>query len=172
MNHPVFLQRTARERIELLTSRRFVDLPKACVTFDPWGGESPKTRYGGKALLDWKGELVFAELAILRAFQSAGWDGCWVDTYGGKYRVGYWGDAVVRDIPTKAAGLLRRIQVSSGQRSGCFDVFCWKDEEVRFAEAKRKGRDRIRDTQRRWLEAALGVGLSTEDFLVVEWSIA
>jgi hypothetical protein len=51
-------------------------------------------------------------------------------------------------------------------------VFCWRDGAVIFAEAKRKGRDRIRTTQRRWLEASLDAGIPLDSFLIVEWQLA
>lgn len=38
-----------------------------------------------------------------------------------------------------------------------------------FAELKRRRLDRIRTTQLAWLEAALQLGLQSENFLLVEW---
>ena len=43
--------------------------------------------------------------------------------------------------------LLKIIHRKAGSASGCFDVFCWKDDSVVFAESKRKSRDEIRPTQ-------------------------
>ena len=40
-----------------------------------------------------------------------------------------------------------------------------------FAESKRQGRDRLRETQRRLLSAALACELPPSTFLVVEWSV-
>jgi hypothetical protein len=67
--------------------------------------------------------------------------------------------------------LLHGIYEQAGARVGCFDVFCWKDDSVVFAESKRAGRDRIRPTQLRWIEAALDSGLEPESLLIVEWSL-
>jgi hypothetical protein len=39
-----------------------------------------------------------------------------------------------------------------------------------FAEAKHSKKDDIRDTQLRWVSAALECGLSEQNFLLVEWS--
>jgi hypothetical protein len=57
-------------------------------------------------------------------------------------------------------------------RSGAWNVFCWRDSEYLFAESKRTGHDRIRDSQIAWLETALNLGLSPESFLIVEWTVA
>jgi hypothetical protein len=38
------------------------------------------------------------------------------------------------------------------------------------SEPPRASRDRIRASQLRWLEAAMGTGLSADSFLIVEWS--
>ncbi|HNU57075.1 MAG TPA: hypothetical protein PKN30_10840, partial [Flavobacteriales bacterium] len=56
--------------------------------------------------------------------------------------------------------------------AGCWDVVAWKDDQLVFAEAKKAKHDRLRDTQVRWVEAALQCGLTEENFLVVEWSFA
>ena len=41
-----------------------------------------------------------------------------------------------------------------------------------FVESKRAGKDAMRETQLRWLEAALDLGLTPDDFLLVERSFA
>jgi hypothetical protein len=110
-------------------------------------------------------------LVILRAFQRSGWDGVWVDTFGGKYRVGYWSDGSEVDLAPEREGLLKSISEESGARGGCWDVLCWKGGVHLFAEAKRRGKDKIRESQHQWLEAALRVGFSPTSFLVVEWSL-
>jgi hypothetical protein len=69
------------------------------------------------------------------------------------------------------AALLGRIQKAAGCRDGAWDVFCWNGPEVLFAESKRAGRDAIRDTQVHFLDAALSVGFTVDQFLIVEWSI-
>lgn len=67
--------------------------------------------------------------------------------------------------------LLSKIAKQNGNTfAGCWDVFAWKDDAVIFAEGKNRGKDRILDTQRRWLDAALTAGLKEESFLIVEWS--
>ncbi len=47
----------------------------------------------------------------------------------------------------------------------------WKGKKVMFAELKRFSNDKIRETQVKFLEAALTCGLNKESFLIVEWSL-
>ncbi len=46
-----------------------------------------------------------------------------------------------------------------------------KGDPILFVESKRRGHDQIRKSQLRWLSAAVGLGLPTDAFLVVEWSV-
>jgi hypothetical protein len=52
-------------------------------------------------------------------------------------------------------------------------VFCWKEDGgYLFAEAKRYKYNKIRASQRKWLEAALQQGLPLTSFLLVEWTLS
>jgi hypothetical protein len=166
--YPDILRPRLYERVTL-PSGCSVDVPKATIIFQKWLLEVPSKTYGNKALLACDHELVFAELAILRIFERAGWDGRWIDSFGGKFRIGYWTDDATRDLPPEQRAVFDSIQKLAGIKGGCFDVLCWRDGIVCFAEAKRKKRDRIRRTQKRWLEAALSFGLPVTAFLIVEW---
>lgn len=145
-----------------------VSIPKADPLFRRWEGEFVGDIYGNKPLLDIDGEPMFAELAILRLFQKDGWDGVWVDTFRKKYRTS-WGDEGVVRLSGDKLQLLKAIHQRAGSTSGCFDVFCWKDDFVVFAESKRKSKDDIRQTQLAWLEAAMHTGFGASNFLIVEW---
>ena len=170
LHYPDLLMPESAEPITL-PSGRAVELPKAKPLFHAWRGAVPKDCYGSKPLLDLRGEMVFAELAILRLFELAGWQGRWIDSYRRKYRVGYWGDDTAKDLPLEQKALLDSIRAISEVRGGCFDVFCWRPGKIMFAEAKWKAHDRIRHSQRRWLEAALDFGIPVASFLIVEWEI-
>ena len=137
--------------------------------FRTWEGPCPEDTYGGKTLLEFGGELVFAEIAILRAWQEIGWHGVWVDTYGGKLRNGYWGEQTPAVLPELQHKLLDKIKETARQRGGCWDVYCWKGSEVVFIEAKRSGEDAIRYSQVGWLDAAIQLGVPQESFLIAEW---
>jgi hypothetical protein len=154
-----------------LPSGTLVGIPKAQPRFRKWQGEFAGDTYGHKPLFDLDGEPMFAELAILRLFQKDGWDRVWVDTFRKKYRTG-WGETGIVKLSGDRLRLLKVINERAGSSSGCFDVFCWKGEQVMFAESKRKSKDKIRDTQLRWLEAAIRTGLEPGYFLVVEWTFS
>jgi hypothetical protein len=170
MHYPDALQPDTLETI-VLPSGRHIDIPKTRPQFQLWTGTPIADRYGKKTILSLNGEPVFAELAILRLCQHDGWDGVWVDTFGKAYRRGYWQPKDTVELPMPQRTLLQRIYAQAGSTKGCWDVVCWKDNRILFAEAKRQAQDRIRDTQRIWLEAALDVGIPISSFLIIEWTV-
>lgn len=159
---------TGTEELQL-PSGAVVQIPKATPTFLKWNGPPPGDTYGNKAVLNFAGEPVFAEITILRLLQSDGWQGVWIDTYRHKYRTSI--DRFI-ELPQEKQDFLETIYARAGSKSGSFDVFAWKEDAVFFAESKRLKRDQIRDTQLHWLEAALTVNLPLETFLIVEWHLA
>jgi hypothetical protein len=169
MRYPDLFVLTAIEVIEL-PSGVMVQVPKTEPIFELWKGKPLGDTYGNKTVLDSGGEPVFAELAILRIFQRDGWQGVWVDSFRNKFRTDYPASDVV--LPLERQRLLSGIYERAGSKKGCWDVFCWKDDGTYlFVESKRQGHDRIRDSQRRWLEAAINCGLPTSAFLIVEWKV-
>lgn len=151
-----------------LPSGLSVQVPKTQPVFRLWSGEFTEDTYGNKPLIDVDATPMFAELAILRQFQEDGWDGVWVDTFRKKYRTA-WGEEGVVRLSGDKLQLLKAIHQKAGSVSGCFDVYCWKDDVVVFAESKRRSKDEIRQTQLVWLEAAMSTGLDASAFLIVEW---
>lgn len=162
---------TTTERIVLPRSGRVIDVPKATPAFASWRGVPIPNTYGRKPVLDVDGEPCFAEIATLRALECVGWEGVWIDSFRRKF----WRDSLCESpvtLPPKQAELLARIRFAhEGRRGGTWDVFAWTRERVTFAELKWSGRDRIRSSQRSWLEAGLAIGLRVDDLLVVEWTI-
>jgi hypothetical protein len=121
-------------------------------------------------VLDYDGEPLFAELAILRLIQAHGWQGVWIDNWRKKFRQLFPPHAC--DLSSQAQDFLDRVNQGRKWRRGCFDVLAWHDGQYLFVEAKRKGHDAIRNSQKEWLESALNSGLSPESFLVFEWGIS
>jgi hypothetical protein len=154
------------ERI-VLPSEREISIAKATPLFRKWSGEVPDDTFNGKPLLELNGEMVFAELAILRSFQRAGWDGRWIDSYHKRYLTKYWPITVSEPLPAQQESILNRIRAKAGGSGGCFDVFCGRGEDLLFAESK--WHDKILGTQTRRLEAALDAGVPIEPFLIVQW---
>ena len=168
---PKNLEPNAIETFRLFSGAE-IQIPKATPCFEKWSGETLADTYGNKTLLNFDGEPVFAELAILRIFQNDGWSGVWVDTYRRKYRTEYWNNENGVDLPTDKRAFLDNIYKNADSTKGCWDVFCWREESVIFAESKRLSKDKIRATQINWLEAALNCGLKKEtSFLIVEWTL-
>ena len=66
--------------------------------------------------------------------------------------------------------LLQSVYKCAGSKNGCWDVFCWTGDCYLFAESKKQDHDKIKNTQRRWLETAINCNLPLESFLFVEWS--
>lgn len=139
--------------------------------------------FGNKPLLQVDGRAQFAEVAILRLFEEAGWQGRWVETYAKpNMRPGFWrtwdpgGPNAQVHVPIPEAWVndrLERIAVANGNSfSGCWDVVAWKDDRLVFAESKRAKQDALRSTQMRWRDAALQSGCNENDLVVVEWQLA
>jgi hypothetical protein len=143
-------------------------VPMCRCRFDIWQGKSIPDTYGGKAVLKFGNEPVFAELAILRILQEAGWEGVWVDTFRGKFRKCMPPDSC--QLPPHAKKVYNRVcRSNNGKTSGCFDVFAWKGKRYLFVESKRRGKDAIRRTQIEWICAALNTGILLSSLLICEW---
>src|SRR3990167_3090717 len=145
---------------------------KYFLEFKEWQGTPIPNTYNGKAVIDWSGEPVFAELAVLRLFQSHGWDGVWVDSYRRKYRIGLPNVAEPVELQQKQKELIESIRTKTGRFGGCWDVFVWKGNAILFLELKRQKKDAVQSTQVEWLEASLSHGLKPENFTLIEWDIA
>ncbi len=152
-----------------------IAIPICHPDFPAWKGAAPVFDFGHKPLLDLQGKAAFAELVILRLLQAEGWEGSWIETYGG---VHYLQDmptdwklqSVHVAIPPEREELLKRIW-EKGKSTACFDVMVWKNGQVLFCEAKRKGKDRLTGAQYKFIEAALECGVKPEQLLIVEWNM-
>ena len=165
MKYPPQLRPNGWANVEIGDSRQ-IKVPKATPSWKLWAGPAPGESFGNKPILDFKGAPAFAELAILWSFREAGWEGVWVDSYHRRYLHGFWPEPELYELPVERAELLARIGAGKP-----WDVFCWSSTEVMFAEAKRFGRDSIRESQEAFLASALNLGIPLESFLIVEWSV-
>jgi hypothetical protein len=146
-----------------------ISIKKELVSFKPWQGTVLFDTYGNKPVIDFNNEPVFAELAILKKFQSKGWNGVWVDSYRKKFRVGLPGLVDSVPLPEKQKIFFDTIYSKTKRKGGCWDVFLWKGNKLFFVELKRKKKDTIRSSQIVWLQESLQSGLKPENFLIVEW---
>ncbi|MFA5742613.1 MAG: hypothetical protein WCX77_01170 [Candidatus Paceibacterota bacterium] len=150
-----------------------VALPVAYPKFLAWKGPSVVFDYGNKPIINYKEEACFAELAVLRLLLDQGWDGVWVESYGGTHYLRSMPQAWNLQsehilIPQDKECLLQKIW-KVAKTTACFDVFAWHDDQLVFFEAKRTGKDKLTSPQIRFIEGALACGISPESLIIVEW---
>jgi hypothetical protein len=152
-------------------------IPTERWTLDPWeGGADPPDLPKSWAIKPGfvvDGRRSCAELAVLARLRDDGWDGVWVSAFGRVLRRDWFLTEAFRTIaeagaPADIAAVFERLRAANGgSLAGFFDVFAWRDGKVRFVEVK-VARDRLQDTQRRFVQLALGLGHDPDEFLLVE----
>lgn len=142
----------------------------ATPVFKPWVGKPPGDSYGSKPIVDYNGTPAFAELALLSALKDSGWGGVWIDTYRNRMLQRYWPLEVVTELPDGPRELLRSIEQNDALAKP-WDLFCWSPKGFLFVECKRKGRDKIRPSQIRFLQSAVAQNVPAAAFMVAEWSL-
>ncbi|MDO8593845.1 MAG: hypothetical protein Q7R59_03035 [bacterium] len=173
MDIPKELQPTGTMEV-LLPNSTTISLPVCRPVFSSWNGLPINFDYGKKPILNHNNEACFAELVILRILLEHGWNSVWVETYGGTHYLrtmpNEWNlKSAHVSIPRDKEELLQKIW-ETAQTTACFDVFAWRDDQVLFCEAKRKGKDKLTDAQVRFIDGALECGISPESLLIVEWT--
>lgn len=158
--------------IKLVSFKKEIQLQKCTPAFPAWTSTRPKFSFGNKKFLNFKGAPVFAEIYILRLLNEAGWEGVWVETYGGfKF---------LRDMPTSSklisielpplqAAFMQSLRKTIG-KGGVFDIFAWRGDNFIFCESKESKKDRFQKTQKLWVGSVLQLGVKLENLLVVDWS--
>lgn len=159
------------EEAFMFSSKKEVLIKKYFLKFRPWEGKPVENSYGNKAVIDWQGEPVFAELAVLKLFQENGWNGVWADSYRRKFRVGLPDVVEPIKLPLDKQHLIDSIKERTGLSGGCWDVFVWKGSRILFLELKRKKKDRLQNSQHKWLSASIKIGLKPSSFAIIEWSL-
>jgi hypothetical protein len=163
-----------------LPAGRVVSIPRATARFSPWREDITINTWGNKPVLDVQGEQTFAEVALLRMFQASGWEARWLEAYNAPPQwplvLNRWhpdGIKACEVLPLGEARIERMLRTvitnNNGKCSGCWDIIAWRGSALICAEAKHVGKDRLKDTQKRWIEASLDAGLSVDSFLIVEW---
>lgn len=158
-------------------------LPAVTLSFKRWEGAPIQNTFGGKPLVDYGGVPIFAELAIQRTAVKGGWLARWIETYASKGNTPYyftgWLDTPLTQQLVEPLNdvyhqdLLKKIAVQNNNSySGCWDVLAWNDHKTLFMESKRYKKDSIKNTQLCWLKSALSIGLTTDNFLVVQWDFS
>lgn len=124
--------------------------------------------YDIKPQLVLEGEVLLAELLIVRQLERSGWEAVWIDNFKNKH----WRELPVHGAPTllpeHLEAMLRRITERNGRRAGAFDVLAWKGPTIAFLESKGPD-DSISAAQRSWFVAAVDAGVPLGAFGIVEW---
>lgn len=135
---------------------------------------SERIRFGNdlydiKPQLELDGEVLLAELVIVRLLERQGWNAVWIDNFKNKR----WREMPVlgttSGIPEGLEELLHSITKLNGRRAGTFDVLAWKGSSIAFLESKGPG-DSISEKQRSWFTSAVAAGVAENAFGIVEWS--
>ena len=173
MNLPVELEQTGTTEVSLANGVT-VTLPVCRPVFSLWDGPPLDFDYGKKPILNYENEPCFAELVILQILVKGGWNGVWVETYGGTHYLrsmpkGWTLQSEHVLIPEDKEELLRKIW-KTAKTTACFDVFVWKDDQVLFCEVKNAGKDKLTGAQVRFIEGALACGVLPNSLLIAEWT--
>jgi len=131
-----------------------------------------QANFGKKPVINFDGESVVAEIAVLRLLQKAGWDGVWVDPWQNKNKYRNALPPQCCELPGHAQEFLNRISGGKKWPRGCWDIFAWKDERYLFVECKRRGKDRPSEGQIKWLNDALKLRIPKRSFIIFEWDLA
>lgn len=140
-------------------------------SFKKWSGSPIANTYGGKAVLDYQGRPLFAELLALNLYKELGFDGVWVDTYSKKFRTGLPENATPVELSAEINVKLQEIVTINKSSKGVWDLLLWKNGELKFVELKRKKKDAIRQSQVEFLNSALKCGYTLHQFEIIEWDI-
>ena len=157
----------------ILSSGKSVGVRKYFLKFKAWQGDKPVFDFGRKPIIDFDGEACFAELAILRMFLKNGWEGAWIETYGGTHFLNSMphGWSLKSDhisIPAEKENLLKKIW-KTGNTTACFDVLLWRDDQALFCEAKRSKKDRLTEAQKKFIQGALDCQIPISALVIIEW---
>ena len=136
-----------------------------------WHGAKIKDTYGNKAVLDFHGTPVFAELFALREFWKLGFDGVWVDTFRRRFRTQLPETNEPEIILPEFVDSQFSSIIDGASLSGVWDLLLWRNESIFFVELKRSKKDQIRDSQISFLERAINKGILPQNFEIYEWDV-
>lgn len=174
--------------IHMPGGRMVSDVAGIFLRFPRWAGPPFVDDFGKKAagMVELDGEHLFAELAVLRLLERAGWSGRWVNTYSGKGEVWkyltHWDDVpraeqrnrvLEEEEPRQVlAGVARR---ATKRYTGCWDVYAWRGGDFAFLQTKRgapKAGVEVGAAQVGWLHTAILFGderITADSFAFVQW---
>lgn len=157
-----------------------VEIPKCLLLHQYWLGKRFKDMLGGRVIIAVDGEPVFPHVNILNQFKADGWQSRWLLTYGRTKSApllldGWIDETLANQQPAPIADehitrlLAAIVRANGGNYLGCWDTLHWRGSEVMFVQNKRNNKDKITPANANWLKAALSVGLTPDNFLIVQW---
>lgn len=136
------------------------------LSFRKWTGVRPVSDWNGKPVVG-PPDRPFSELQILTTCEAQGWEGAWV--YRPRKFLRSWEPRAFASVPTKVMVLHDQISSFAGRTGGCWDILCWRDDQVLFIESKWPDLgDELKPPQAEWLQAALSCGLTNSNFRIIE----
>lgn len=177
---PFFLNAAYSEEFNL--PQGIVEIPKCIVQFQPWKGTPVKETFGGRPILMVNDEPAFVEVAVMTHLCNSGWQVRWLITKGRKNReplsLAEWKDAsyfTQQHQPvddTQVGKVLALVAKANGNTyQGCWDLLAWMNGQLIFVMVKRNNKDFVTTEQYKWLQAALSIGLTEDNFLLVQWDL-
>ena len=169
---------TERRPTPFSLSQGIVNIATQRWELERWQGgpDPPELRqiWARKPKFSVNGRRSCAELAVVERLREDGWDGVWVSGFAGNWVRREWfpasGFRSLREAgaPDWADRVFEQLRLANGGKlGGFFDVFAWRPPgDVRFVEVK-VGPDRIRASQRAFLQTALRYH-RPEQFMIVE----
>jgi hypothetical protein len=165
-------------RLEPLVSGGNVLAWHATLAFTRWSlppGASKlswSVTYGKTQIARDNGTWTVAEIELVRRFREAGWRAGWVDTFGRAPKA--WTEWLVKpnSLPLPLRASYEAItRAAGGKGGGKSDIVAWQGESLAdavFVEYKGPS-DKVLPGQDIWFRAALGNGISRDQFAVAKW---
>jgi CRP-like cAMP-binding protein len=124
-----------------------ISVPKCVCTFQRWRGKPVPDTYGGKMVLRYRNQPLFAELVVLRLLKQDGWKGVWVDSFRRKCRVSMPWIGKPIELDDREGAFLKKIRDTMGCCEGCWDVFARRGVAGGLPEVRPRMRRRIPRTK-------------------------
>ncbi|MEZ5055291.1 MAG: hypothetical protein R2807_11120 [Chitinophagales bacterium] len=147
-------------------------IPKISLELELWSGKNIEDTYGNKKVINYKNQPVYAELYIVKTLKEKNINAVWVDNFRKNFR---------NELPEINNGIelpkiikmkYDEIVSLNKTRNGCWDILTWdKENQIHFYELKEIKKDKIRNTQIKWLQSCLELGYTENNFTIVEWKI-
>ncbi|MEZ5026892.1 MAG: hypothetical protein R2739_09980 [Chitinophagales bacterium] len=147
-------------------------ISKISLEFESWNGNNIKDTYGNKKVINYKNQPVYAELYIVKELKEKYINAVWVDNFRKKFRNELPEINNGIELPQIIKEKFDEIVSRNKTRNGCWDILAWDNKnQLHFYELKESKKDKIRDTQIKWLQSCIELGYKPENFTIIEWNL-